>query len=471
VPAGAPSIAKTGQVGHLLLRGIVVTPDQVLQGEVLIDGDTITCVAASCAGTANFDTATIVETRGIIFPGLIDTHNHILFDIFDETDWAPLMSYGNHNQWTNEDKYKAMVDAKQYLNGEAGSLVNVGCELDKYGEIKGLIAGTTSIVGAPNPSRACYGTLARTIDTSANGGLGVDKIQVATLFPSASTADGVCSNVASDSTDAYLIHVGEGTDQTALNEFSTLNTITNPDGCLLAPETTIVHGTAFDDAAFTVMAAHGMSLVWSPRSNVFLYGGGVDLSKTTNIPLARSKGINVALGPDWSIGGSQNLLDELRFAKTVDQSQWGGSLTAKGLVEMVTTNAARALGLQGTLGALEVGKKADVMVIGGDACAPYDALIASTPADVRLVLVGGAALYGDPVLQSLGPASPGCETMNVCTSSKFICVAAPSQTPSDKFDQPLSAITDSLESAIQDYDLRAFSAWTWAPLAPLVKCN
>src|SRR4051794_20508728 len=106
--------------------------------------------------------------------------------------------------------------------------------------------------------------------------------------------------------------------------------------------------------------------------------------------------MNVALGPDWSIGGSQNLLDELRFARTVDQTTWSGGLSSKDLVQMVTSNAARVLGLQALLGSLAVGKKADIMVIAGDACAPYDALIAATPAEVRLVVVGGVALYGDP---------------------------------------------------------------------------
>ena len=92
-----------------------------------------------------------------------------------------------------------------------------------------------------------------------------------------------------------MIHIGEGVDQTRAERVLQARTRHDRDGCLLAPETTIVHGTAFGDAEFTTMAADDMSLVWSPRSNVFLYGNGTDLSKTTNIPLARSKGINVAL--------------------------------------------------------------------------------------------------------------------------------------------------------------------------------
>jgi cytosine/adenosine deaminase-related metal-dependent hydrolase len=467
---GAATIVSVGTPGQLLLRGMVVTPDQAFQGEVLIAGDTITCAAASCAGMPGAATATVVDTHGIIFPGLIDTHNHILFDIFDETDWSPLMSYGNHKQWTNEARYGALVDAKQYLNGEASSPVDFGCELDKYGEIKGLVAGTTSIVGAANPAnRACYGSLSRTVDQTPNG-LGTDKIQVATLFPSGTAADGVCTNFTSGKTDAYVIHVAEGVDATALKEFSTLGTVTTTDGCLYAPKTAVVHGTALGDAELSIMGQDGMSLVWSPRSNVFLYGGGTDLTRTANVPLALSKGINVALAPDWSIGGSQNLLDELRFADQVDNTVWGDKITPKLLTQMVTINAAKALGLEALIGSLEAGKKADVMVIGGDACAPYDALLAATPADVRLVLVGGVALYGDAALKPLGPATPGCEDLDVCAGSKFICVATPSSTATDKLGQTLAQIQSTLDTALSDYDALALTAWTFAPITPIVRC-
>ncbi len=154
---------------------------------MLVVGDTIACAAASCSAAAGAATASVVDTQGIIFPGLIDTHNHILFDIFDETDWAPTQSYTNHNQWTSSPRYAAMVDAKQWLNGEIDmpgiASVSLGCELDKYGELKGLIAGTTSILGSATPgNKACYGSLSRTIDQSPNG-LGADKVQAATLFP------------------------------------------------------------------------------------------------------------------------------------------------------------------------------------------------------------------------------------------------------------------------------------------------
>jgi 5-methylthioadenosine/S-adenosylhomocysteine deaminase len=345
-----PSDASIVQQGAtpssaVLLKGTVVTPDQVFAGEVLVTGDTITCAAASCPAP---DGAAIVDTKGLIFPGLIDAHNHILFDIFDEDDWAPTQSYKNHNQWTADARYKAMVDAKQYLNGESNSPYH-GCEMDKYGELKGLIAGTTSILGAAIPTnKGCYGSLARTIDQKAND-LPTDKIQTAVAVPS--SGDSVCTNITTDKTDAYVVHVAEGVDQSALNEFAKLGSSTMTPGCLYAPETTIVHGLALGDPELSIMASEGMNLVWSPRSNSFLYSGGqITVEASAKIPLARDKGINIALGPDWSLGGSQNLLDELRFAEQVNQTLWAGEISKAELVRMVTINAAKALGLGAVLG-------------------------------------------------------------------------------------------------------------------------
>jgi hypothetical protein len=415
--------------------------------------------------------AQIVETNGIIFPGLIDTHNHILFDIFDESDWTPPKVYSNHNQWTSDPRYHAMVDAKQWMNGEGTSTEDLGCEMDKYGELKGLIAGTTSILGAANSAnRSCYGSLARTIDQSPND-LGSDKVQVATLFPSTTTADNVCANLASGATDSYVIHVGEGVDATALAEFGKLGTVSTTDGCLYDHRTTIVHGTALGAPEMQTMASSGMSLVWSPRSNVFLYGGGVDMTKTTDVPLAMSSGVNVALAPDWSIGGSQNLLDELRFADQVDASRWSDTLSPKQLTQMVTTNAAHTLGLDAVLGSIAVGKKADLVVISGNANAPYDALLAARPANVKMTIVGGTILYGDLEFETLAPQAPGCEHIDICGTTKFVCVAESGGTSTNKVGQTYSDIQTALASGLQTYDDLHLTQWSFAPVAPLVRCQ
>jgi len=462
---GATNVVPAGTV----LRGTVVAPSGPFVGEVRYDGDVIKCVGAT--GACTVQGATVVDTQGIILPGLIDTHNHILFDIFDETDWTPPKAYANHNQWTSEPRYHAMVDAKQWMNGEGGSTQDLGCEMDKYGELKGLMAGTTSILGAANSAnRSCYGSLARTIDQTSND-LASDKVQVATIFPSTSTADGVCGNFASGSTDAYFVHVGEGVDATALAEFGKLSTVSTVDGCLYDHRTSIVHGTAFGASELQTMAASGMNLVWSPRSNVFLYGNGTDLTKTTDVATARAYGVNVALAPDWSIGGSQNLLDELRFADDVSAARWSHSIGAKDLFDMVTINAAHALGLDAVIGSIEAGKKADLVVISGNAAAPYEALLAARPQNVIMTIVGGAVLYGDLGAEGLAPKGPACEHVDVCGTTKFVCVAEAGGTATNKFGQTLADITGALAAGSQAYDDLNLTPYKFAPITPLVRCQ
>lgn len=477
---GEPEVVKVGVPGKMVLRGCVVTPDGPMEGSVFISSDTIQCVGASCTNNADAADATVVETHGVIMPGMIDTHNHILFNIFDESDWSPEQVYENHNQWTQEVRYGAMVDAKQYLNGESikdsggNSLKTpnpVGCEMDKYGEMKGIVAGTTSVVGSLGIEKSCYASFARTIEQKYND-LELDKVQVSTLFPPTNGTT-VCENFASDKTDAYVIHCGEGVDSKSLDEFYKLGSITTDDPeCLYAPETVIVHGTAFGADEFGIMAEKGMSLVWSPRSNVFLYGGGTDYTKTTDVEMALGLGINVALAPDWSLGGSRNLLDELRFADEVDKNRWEDKLlSSETLVQMVTINAAKALGLGDVLGSLEVGKKADVTVISGDVTHPYDAIVAAKPSDVSLVIVNGVALYGDVALQEVGPKFTACEALDMCGTPKFACVAEAVGTDTDKLKQTWEEINATLTSELEAFDAMDLSPWDFAPLTPLMECK
>jgi hypothetical protein len=458
---GVASIAG-GAEDRILLRGTIVAESGIIEGEILIDGNEIACIAASCAADPGADGATIVETGGYIYPGLIDAHNHILFDIFDEDDWSPTEPYTNHDQWADNAEYEVVVDAKQDMNGEMGSDIELGCEMDKYGEMKALIAGTTSVQGSPGTSRNCYGSLTRTID--GQNDLPDDLMQTATIFPSRDAADAVCANFADGDTTAYLIHVGEGVDQTALDEWEDLEVISTVDGCLVSDETAIIHGTAFGMPEFQTMAEEGMSLIWSPKSNVFLYGAGTDTSQTTDIPTVLGLGINVGLGPDWSLGGSVNMLDELRFADAVDDAEWDDILTPQMLFEMATINNARAMKLEAYIGSLAVGKRADLFVLTEITSDPYDTVFQALPRDVVLTMVDGKVLYGDASLVSLAPSSNECEVLDICCASKFACIAESGGSPADRLDQTFAEITAALEAGLTEV------APQFMPLAPIVRC-
>ncbi len=136
---------------------------------------------------------------------------------------------------------------------------------------------------------------------------------------------------------------------------------------------------------------------------------------------------------------------------------------------MTTTNAASALGLSARIGQVKAGYAADLMVVNKSATTPYDAIVGATPGDVRLVMVGGQVLYGDTDLQSLAPATPGCEAFSACGTNKFLCVATSGTT--DKLNQTYAQLQTTLEQALEVADQQTTSdGWNFAPLTPIVKC-
>jgi hypothetical protein len=134
-------------------------------------------------------------------------------------------------------------------------------------------------------------------------------------------------------------------------------------------------------------------MVWSPFSNLLLYGGTADIAR------ARQEGVLMALGSDWSPTGSKNLLAELKVARLFSEEA-GDVFTARELVGMATINAARMLKWEAALGSIEAGKRADLLVIDDRQGDPYDRLIAARESSVILVAIAGVPRYGRTTLMA-----------------------------------------------------------------------
>ncbi|TAK30723.1 MAG: hypothetical protein EPO40_06985 [Myxococcaceae bacterium] len=429
-----------GAADRYVLRGRVVTPTGVLSpGEVFITGGTLTCVAASCAARAGYAGATIIETGGIIAPGMIDTHNHPQYDFLPP--WTPPRRFTRSDQWQGVPEYRAFTEVLR--NNE--SINNNTCAMVKWGELRALIAGTTTIQGGPNLNCVTR-TLARNIE-SGNDFEGVDHHRPNTLgIATVSSADAMALRADMDSGQltAYMLHLSEGIDEPARREFDLMVSRN-----LLTPAMVIIHGTALGAPEFAQVGAARAKLIWSPRSNIILYG------RTTDVGLALDRGITVALAPDWTPSGGPNLLSELRYGRYVSQAAMGGRLSSRDLVEMVTSRAATAVD-RPQVGSLVEGRYADVMVIPDRGCDAYDSLVDAPTADVRLVVLGGRPVYGEAAMMGALPseARARCEPVTICGQPKTICVA-------------LASTANSLNQSLADIDaqLRVFT--TPYPLAPL----
>ncbi len=186
-------------------------------------------------------------------------------------------------------------------------------------------------------------------------------------------------------TDPYTPHIAEGTNCTAALEgrFFLDYVAANP-----GRRYALLHGVGLDESGIERLGSLDVTLVWSPRSNLALYGATVD------VPHALQAGARVAIGTDWSYSGSYNLFEEFRCAEGVDRELWDDRLSDRDLWRMATEHAAYALGLERLTGRLEPGLAADLLVFENRSGDPYADLVDSTASDVIATFVDGELVSG-----------------------------------------------------------------------------
>jgi hypothetical protein len=370
----------------IVLRGTIILPNNVTKhGYVAIVNGRIASVSEDLPDIPG---AITVNTHGIILPGFVDVHNHVRFNVLPR--WKPGRLFTNRNQW------RADPEVLRLVNGPIGRLESSHfCDMNKWGELRALVGGTTSIM--TTQSQSCIHGLVRNLDLN-SGFYGTTELDREHIFnvldlPPASDPASRAAFVgaarffiANPFYEALFIHLAEGTDAAAEEEFTFMQSQS-----LLNPKGVVIHGIPLSPADFRAMAVNGTALVWSPRSNLELYG------KTADILAALDAGVEIALAPDWAITGSSNMLAELKVAAQWNREQLGGRLTDRQLVDMVTSVPAHIAGVEDHVGAISVGLRADITVINGDHNNPLRAVIDATAAEVELVFIDGVALYGDRI--------------------------------------------------------------------------
>ena len=252
-----------------------------------------------------FDDATALSTAGTIFPGLIELHNHLSYNAL--TMWSVPHKFADRGRWQDNAEYKRRV------TGPMGTIArstdpHLLASLVRYVETKCLLGGVTSSQGISLQSDH--------LSAYYRGAMRVVEDPTKHQFPKASThiPDVEASQWAQfkrtlDRATCLLLHLSKGLDDKARDAFLALQ---NSQGeWAISPALAGIHCAGLHPEDFAVLAQHGGSMVWSPLSNLLLYGG------TTNVAAARSAGIPISLGSDWSPTGSKNLLNELKVARTV----------------------------------------------------------------------------------------------------------------------------------------------------------
>jgi 5-methylthioadenosine/S-adenosylhomocysteine deaminase len=450
----------------IVLHGTVVTMDSagsiLRDGSILIRNGKIVAMWQGPTAPSGTQMGGAVDIylgeNALIFPGLINLHNHASYDALDL--WPPPSShvqtafgrpqgtepYANRYQWndvtnTSPAEYRRLVDTPQLVLTSSVGL-GLRSEAVKYSEVKAMLGGETTFQdGTPDP--ATDNVLIRNVES-----LNFGRQAVASRVPAIAQLSGgdlssLLTQMQHGQIDAWLVHLAEGVRDiqrrpgdlsSSRAEFATLAS-----KGLLTDMTVIVQGNGLEAEDFVSMRnapsirqdgtgdGLGAKLVWSPLSNLLLYG------QTALVYQAFNAGLVISLGTDWSPSGSRNLLDELKIAditlrdprllgtdrdlspslsisgKKGDALRDAETALDKVLVEMVTINPAKTLRWNQSVGSIEAGKFADLIVITKPVRgsrqkfpdSPYRNLIDATERDVRLVLVNGEPRSGDEALMAL----------------------------------------------------------------------
>ena len=397
---GCFGISDGGFVESMLLKGRVVTmnteADVINDGHVLVRDGKIEAVWGGDNIPQNVDLTgvQIVDTNGTIYPGLIDAHNHMHYNHIPLWDFEVHTStkseeggYSNRNQWKNNPNYKRDISwMKTFV--QTASMWNMADQQMKYAEVMAVAGGVTAVQGSPSSNTDAWDSmLSRNIELYNFGGDGIHT-KVTTL-ESDYTGSHITSGNASGSLNAWYLHLSEGVDESSRAEFDIL--VQNN---LLVGELVVVHGTALTSTEFQMMGDVGADLAWSPLSNLLLYGD------TTDVVAADQAGVRISLAPDWGPSGSKNVLHELKVADLWNTNNLNSYFSDYDLATMVTKNPALGNNWDDSVGTINAGLYADLVVMDTFHQDPYRNLIEAIDADVRLTIVNGQPVFGDVDIMS-----------------------------------------------------------------------
>jgi len=162
---------------------------------------------------------------------------------------------------------------------------------------------------------------------------------------------------------------------------------------LLSSNLIACHCVYLTEGEMDLLAERGVRVVHNPESNMKLASG------VAPIPDLLKRGIPVGLGTDGCASNNNlDLFQEMDFAAKVHKVHRLDPtvMPAETVLEMATLGGARVLGMEAEIGSLEVGKKADVIVL--DLNRPHlqpvynvvsQLVYAATGADVRDVIIDG----------------------------------------------------------------------------------
>lgn len=364
----------------------------------------------------------VIDAReSLVMPGLIDGHTHIAMSLFrNYADDLPLMEWLKTRIWPLEEKLTAQDVYWGSMLGVA-ELIRSGvtCFSDMYffmeetakaveeAGIRAVLA--RGLVGGDNDDGRRFEETRKLYKSWHNGAGGRIKVMVGPHAPY-TCSPGYLRKVVELARELNVgihIHIAESADEV---EESLKNYGKSPvrhiyDLGLFDIPTVAAHCVHLSDEDIEILAENKVSVVNNPTSNLKLASGFAPVEKMIK------KGINVALGTDGpSSNNNLNMFEEINLAAIINKSvnHDATSIPAITAIKMATVNGAKALGLEKEIASIEVGKKADLIII--DTQKPHfyprhniiSAVAYSAQAsDVKTVIVDGKIVMEDYEIKTI----------------------------------------------------------------------
>jgi 5-methylthioadenosine/S-adenosylhomocysteine deaminase len=369
-------------------------PSAVFSGRVWLgdDGFIGALTHDNAPPPVGFSNAPVIDVGdGLVLPGFIDLHNHLGYNTLPL--WAEPKQkkpFLHHNDWTDAPSYKTDISWPAWVvaKSEPEALL-------AYVQARAMAGGATAIQGWPTANRQ-HVQVVRDIDSEEAGTGNSNLIYTSALTKTPIDLAKIAQAIGHGA--GFIYHCAEGQlGSIVAREFTDVAN----SGCL--HKTFIgIHCNAIGNSDWVRWSAtEAGTVVWSPFSNLWLYGS------TTDITAAHKQKVSVCLGSDWGPSGTRNILGELKVAKLASD-KLGLGLKDDELVAMITTNPGDALARcwSRPVGRLVPNGFGDVTVLRangqGKICSQ---VVAARERDVMLVVVGGKPRYGDPKLMPAGIAT------------------------------------------------------------------
>jgi len=421
----------TGQkaVSLVVTNGLVVTMDEagrvIPGGAVAIDGADIVAVGTVDEIGRQFRGAETIDAAGqVIAPGLVNTHTHAPMVLYRGlADDLALMEWLQKYIFPAEAKTVSPEFVRAGTRLAALEMIRSGTttfadmyyfeeEIARETKAAGLraVLGQTVIQFPVADAKTPQEALVRAgafIEAFKDDPLITPAVAPHAMY----TLDGptlmAARNLAQRHGVPTLIHLAETRDETRI---AVERGATSPVGYLdslgfLGVGVLAAHGVWVSEADIATLVMRGVGVSHNPESNMKLASG------TAPVPGYLVAGVALGLGTDGAASNNDlDMFEAMRMASLLHKLQSGDprAVGAQTALEMATMGGARALGMASTIGSLEPGKRADVIVVDMNAARqtpmyhPISHLVYTTHGDdVRTTIVHGRVLMRDGMVLTL----------------------------------------------------------------------